>query len=105
MPTRANARTSRWRGAGEPELPAADSGVTYSAAMKVEEIRPGVFSATLTVHELSVLLAGARMSLSLMESAPDTATARARTALESVLAAFDSALAPATQSPGEEPQA
>lgn len=78
--------------------------MTYSAAMKVEEIRPGVFSATLTAHELSVLLAGARMSLSLMESAPDGATERARTALESVLSGFDAALA-RTRSAGEEPQA
>lgn len=60
--------------------------------MTLEEIRPGVFSATLTAHELSVLLAGARMSLSLMESDPDGATERAREALESVLGSFDAAL-------------
>jgi signal transduction histidine kinase len=61
--------------------------------MKLEEIRPGVFSATLTAHELSVLLAGARMSLSLMQTDPEGSTDRARSALETVLAGFDSALA------------
>jgi hypothetical protein len=61
--------------------------------MKLEEIRPGVFAATLTAHELSVLMAGARMSLSLMDTDPDGTTEQARSALESVLASFDSALA------------
>ena len=78
--------------------------MTYSAPMKLEEIRPGVFTATLTAHELSTLLAGARMSLSLMESAPDTGTDRARSALQSVLENFDAALA-RTRGGGEEPQA
>jgi hypothetical protein len=72
--------------------------------MKVQEIRPGVFSATLTAHELSVLLAGARMSLSLMDSDPEGTTERARSALESVLAAFDAALA-RTRGGGEEQRA
>lgn len=71
--------------------------------MKLEEIRPGVFSATLTAHELSVLLAGARMSLSLMRSDDEGTTERARTALESVLAAFDAALARARAGGGEQP--
>ena len=61
--------------------------------MKLEEVRPGVFSATLTAHELSVLMAGARMSLSLMDTDPDGTTEKARSALEAVLASFDSALA------------
>ena len=61
--------------------------------MKLEEIRPGVFSATLTVHELSILMAGARMSLSLMDTDPEGTTAQARSSLEAVLASFDSALA------------
>jgi signal transduction histidine kinase len=69
--------------------------------MKLQEIRPGVFSATLTAHELSVLLAGARMSLSLMESDPEGSTERARSSLEEVLAAFDAALA-RTRAGGEE---
>jgi hypothetical protein len=61
--------------------------------VKVQEIRPGVFSATLTAHELSVLLAGARMSLSLMESDPEGSTESARSSLQHVLASFDAALA------------
>ena len=72
--------------------------------MKVQEIRPGVFSMTLTAHELSVLLAGARMSLSLMETDDAGTTERARAALESVLAAFDKELA-RTRGGGEEQQA
>jgi hypothetical protein len=60
--------------------------------MKLEEIRPGVFSVTVSAHELSVLLAGARMSLSLMETDPQGAGEQARSALESVLRDFDKAL-------------
>ena len=60
--------------------------------MKVDEIRPGVFTATFSAHELSVLLAGARMSLSLMETDPQGTTERARSALASVLSDFDAAL-------------
>jgi hypothetical protein len=65
--------------------------------MRVQEVRPGVFSATFSAHELSVLLAGARMSLSLMNTDPQGTTERARSALESVLAEFDAALAKARE--------
>ena len=61
--------------------------------MKLSETRPGVFEATMTAHELSAILAGARMSLALMESDPTGATEQARAALASVLADFDAALA------------
>jgi hypothetical protein len=61
--------------------------------VKLEEIRSGVFRATVTAHELSVLMAGARMSLSLMDTDPDGTTEQARSSLEAVLASFDSALA------------
>jgi hypothetical protein len=61
--------------------------------MKVEELRPGVFQGTFTAHELSALLAGARMSLALMEQDPSGSTAEAREALASVLAGFDEAFA------------
>ena len=44
--------------------------------MRLEEVRPGVFSATFSAHELSVLLAGARMSLSLMDTDPQNRVAR-----------------------------
>jgi hypothetical protein len=48
--------------------------------MKVQEIKPRVFTLTLTAHELSVLLAGARMSLSVMDADPKGTTAEARSA-------------------------
>jgi hypothetical protein len=61
--------------------------------MKLEEPRSGVFRATLAAHELSALLAGARMSLSLMETDPTGNTEQARTELSAVLADFDAQLA------------
>jgi hypothetical protein len=61
--------------------------------MKLDEPRPGVFEMTMTAHELSTILAGARMSLALMESDPSGSTAEARDALAAVLAEFDAALA------------
>jgi hypothetical protein len=75
--------------------------------MKLDETRPGIFSVKMTAHELSVLLAGARMSLSLMDAEPQATTERARASLEGVLADFDAALArtrpgsgPAPETPG-----
>lgn len=61
--------------------------------MKLDQIRPGVYSATMTVHELSVLLAGARMALSTMEAGSGSESDQARDSLRTVLADFDSALA------------
>ena len=61
--------------------------------MRLDEIRPGVYQATVTAHELSALLAGARMSLSLMDQDPTGATAEARDTLAGVLESFDAALA------------
>jgi hypothetical protein len=61
--------------------------------MKLQEPRPGVFEATMTAHELSALLAGARMSIALMEADQSGSTDEARAALGSVLADFDAALA------------
>jgi hypothetical protein len=60
--------------------------------MRMEEVRPGVFTLEITAHELSVLLAGARMSLSLIDADPGEATGEARSALRSVLSDFDAAL-------------
>ena len=60
--------------------------------MKLDQPRPNTFRITLSAHELSTLLAAARMSQSLMETDPSGATERARTALASVLADFDAAL-------------
>jgi hypothetical protein len=61
--------------------------------MKLEEQRPGVFQATMTAHELSAVIAGARMSLALMESDGSGATEDARAALAAVLSDVDAALA------------
>jgi predicted DNA-binding transcriptional regulator YafY len=61
--------------------------------MRLDEQRPGVFQATMTAHELSALLAGARMSLAIMASDPSGATEEARAALGAVLSDFDAALA------------
>jgi len=60
--------------------------------MRLEETKPGLFTATMTAHELSALVAGARMSLSLMAQDPTGATAEAQGALERVLEDFDQAL-------------
>lgn len=61
--------------------------------MRLEELRPGVFRATLTAHELSVLVAGARMSLAVMDADPEGSTAeQSREALRRVLDDFDAAL-------------
>ena len=71
--------------------------------MKLEELRAGVFTTTLTAHELSVLLAGARMSLTLMETDPSDSTERARDALQGVLDDFDEQLARLRKDAGGEP--
>ena len=67
--------------------------------MKLEEPRPAVYTATLTAHELSALLAGARMSLKLMETDETGSTERSREALSSVLASFDHELERLQQRP------
>jgi len=71
--------------------------------VKIEESRPGVFTIVATAHELSALLAGARMSVSLMETDPTGVTDEAREALETVLADFDRALERARGGPGGAP--
>lgn len=60
--------------------------------MRLEETKPGLFNVTMTTHELSALVAGARMSLSLMQQDPSGSTAAAQEALERVLEDFDRAL-------------
>ena len=61
--------------------------------MKLEETQRGLYVATMTAHELSVLLAGARMSLSLMEAEDQPSGERARAALAAVLSDLDTSLA------------
>lgn len=58
--------------------------------VRVERARENVFQVTATGQELSALLAGARLALDLMRSAPDTPAA-AIEALERVLRDFDRA--------------
>lgn len=60
--------------------------------MTLEQPRPGILVTTMTVHELSILVAGARMSLSFMAEDTSGATQEARQALETVLRDFDRAL-------------
>lgn len=57
--------------------------------MQVAQDERGRFQLTLTAHELSVLLAGARMSLALMQADPDGTPPEAQAALERVLKDFD----------------
>jgi hypothetical protein len=59
--------------------------------MRVEPIRPNVFTVTATGQELSALIAGARMALDVMRAAPEPPPAEAVALLERVLADFDRA--------------
>lgn len=52
----------------------------------------GRYQVTLTPHELSALLAGARMSLALMEADPQGAPPEAQATLSRVLQDFDRSL-------------
>jgi len=67
--------------------------------MKLEELRPAVYTATMSAHELSALLAGARMSLRLMETDETGSTERSREILRRVLANFDHELERLQQRP------
>lgn len=60
--------------------------------MKVQEIRKGIFRITAAANELSLLVAGARMSLALMQKDPQAATDESRLGLEKVLSDFDRAM-------------
>jgi hypothetical protein len=59
--------------------------------MRVERPRENVFTVVATGQELSALVAGARMSLELMRSAPERAPREAVELLERVLDDFDHA--------------
>ena len=65
--------------------------------MKATQPRPGSFTLTLTAHELSILVAGARMALKLMESAPEDSTERALAVLGETLGNLDAAVARARE--------
>jgi hypothetical protein len=60
--------------------------------MHIEAVRPNVLSVTLTTTELSALIAGARMALDALRSAPPgSAPAAAVETLERVLGDYDRA--------------
>jgi hypothetical protein len=59
--------------------------------MRIERSRENVFTVTATSQELAALVAGARMALDAMRSAPEPPPAQALAVLERVLADFDSA--------------
>jgi len=60
--------------------------------MKVRRPRPDVYEITATAHELSALIAGARMALQMMEADSESATGEAKQTLARTLAAFDEQL-------------
>jgi hypothetical protein len=60
-------------------------------SMHIERSRENVFTVTATSQEISALVAGARMSLDAMRSAPDPPPPAAIEILERVLRDFDAA--------------
>jgi hypothetical protein len=59
--------------------------------MRIERTRDNVFTVVASSQELSVLIAGARMSLNVMRATAEPAPAEAIAALERVLHDFDRA--------------
>ena len=70
--------------------------------MRLVEIRPGVFRMEITVQELSALVAGARRSLTAIESESEPASTEARDALQSVLSQFDAVLRNRREAEGDD---
>ncbi|MDX6674102.1 MAG: hypothetical protein QOH11_1520 [Solirubrobacteraceae bacterium] len=63
----------------------------HNGPVHIERRRENVFTVTVTSEELSALVAGARMALEAMRSAPEPPPAAALEVLEHVLADFDRA--------------
>lgn len=59
--------------------------------MRIEQSRENVFTVTATSQELSALVAGARMALEAMRTAPEPPPRDALQILERVLSEFDQA--------------
>ena len=59
--------------------------------MRIERARDNVFTVTATSQELSALVAGARMAMEAMRSAPEPPPPGVLETLERVLGDFDSA--------------
>ena len=67
--------------------------------MRIERSRENVFTVTATSQELSALVAGARMALEAMRSAPEPPPPAAIEILERVLSEFDRARERLTSEP------
>jgi hypothetical protein len=65
------------------------SGTRNNVRMQIERTRENVFTVTATSQELSALVAGARMALEAMRSAPEPPPPAAVEILERVLREFD----------------
>jgi hypothetical protein len=63
----------------------------HNVVVRIERDRDNVFTVTATSQELSALVAGARMALEAMRSAPEPPPPAAIEILERVLGEFDSA--------------
>jgi hypothetical protein len=70
-----------------------------NAQVRIERARENVFTLTATSHELSVLVAAARMAYEAMQAAPEPPPAEALEALGRALSDFDSARARLTADP------
>jgi hypothetical protein len=64
-------------------------GTRHNVSVRIERSRENVFTVTATSQELSALVAGARMALEAMRSAPEPPPAAAVEILERVLREFD----------------
>ena len=63
----------------------------HNGSVRIEQSRENVFTVTATSQELAALVAGARMALEAMRSAPEPPPRSAVEVLERVLAEFDAA--------------
>ena len=69
----------------------AGGGTRHNVPVHIERSRENVFMVTATSQELSALVAGARMALEAMRSAPEPPPPEAVEILERVLREFDAA--------------
>ena len=76
------------------------SATSKNATVRIERKRENVFTVTATSQELSALVAGARMALDAMRSAPEPPPAAAIEILDRVLRDFDQARERLSDEPG-----
>src|SRR5450755_1655039 len=93
----ANGRLRRKAGLVEPSRHGAEApegcASRHNELVRVERSRENVFTVTATSQELSALVAGARMALEAMRTAPEPPPPEATQILERVLREFDQARA------------